>query len=148
MLCIHACNVCPKLNVICSHFYTCFLLRWLVIGHPFELTTMCYLFFLVKKNKKQVYVHNLHWSTKIDLWVLIIWSYDGQGHEHDETQPSVFISVNCPLTCTKPTQLNIGMFIFATWFGTMLTLKVHCLHLTILFIIKIEIAFFDKLQRG
>jgi hypothetical protein len=33
-------------------------------------------------------------------------------------------------------------------FGTMLTLKVHCLHLTLLFTVSIEVAFSDKLQWG
>ncbi len=56
---IHARNVSLRLNVICSHLYTFCFLRWLVIGHPFEVVTLCYLFF-VEKNKKQVCVRNLH----------------------------------------------------------------------------------------
>jgi hypothetical protein len=117
MLCIHACNVCPRLCYLLTSSHM--LLSSQVVGHwaPFWIGN-CALFNFSgwkKAKSKFAYTDSLHWGTKIDLWVLIVSFCDGQGHEYEETQPSVFISVSCPLTCTQPGQLNIGMLIFATW---------------------------------
>jgi hypothetical protein len=82
--------------VICSHLHTCYcVLRWLVIGHPFELATVSGW----KKQKAslhtQLALRHQNWPVSLDCFFC-----DGQGHEYEETQPSVFISVSCPLTCT------------------------------------------------
>jgi hypothetical protein len=116
MLCIHACNVCPRLCYLLTPSHM--LLSSQVVGHwaPFwSGNCALFNFFWLKRSKKQVCIHSLHWGTKglLSLNCFFLW-WTGTWVWGDP-QPSVFISVSCPLTCTQPGQLNIGVLIFATW---------------------------------
>lgn len=76
MLCIHACNVCPRLCYLLTPSHM--LLSSQVVGHwaPFwSGNCALFNFFWLKRSKKQVCIHSLHWGTKglLSLNCFFLW---------------------------------------------------------------------------